>query len=408
MKWLKECDIVDFLSEKDYDLRISNNGRWIDQKCAADVLTVIADCILQYNSHNPGGDFSSTDIWRDEYTVEFVEKVFKKPKPDEKAARNEYDKFFQQPMEMMSYAGILNKIKKGKRNLYSIANAEMLEYIAIREKNALLFLNHYIKKVLEDSCIYRVFDNFFREQSKKSYRDMKKGYAEFIITNTLINGEVECNRIFIKVLNPLAYARCKKGTERGNMSKDVITYDMLMYNRNNFRDAFSDKPKGVTRKEYAATHPVEMNDIFYSYQSSKAKRFLRVFNDDHRQSITEHTQDGQMLDLATHIHHIFPEAEYPAICYFLENLIALTPTQHLNYAHPAGRTREIDEQFQQLLLLSKADRIRENLTGEAVEHIYEFDKLLTVLNVGFDNDDVLEIADMDFSAVVNAVNVYYA
>lgn len=32
---------------------------------------------------------------------------------------------------------------------------------------------------------------------------------------------------------------------------------------------------------------------------------------------------------------------------------------------------------------------------------------LFVLNVGFDNDDVLEIADMDFCSVINAINLHY-
>lgn len=108
------------------------------------------------------------------------------------------------------------------------------------------------------------------------------------------------------------------------------------------------------------------------------------------------------------MHHIFPEAIYPEICYYLENIIALTPTQHLNYAHPNGHTQEIDEQYQHLLLLSKADRIYENLTDVATEKIYEFSNFLFVLNVGFDNDDVLEIADMDFCSVINAINVHYA
>ena len=31
-----------------------------------------------------------------------------------------------------------------------------------------------------------------------------------------------------------------------------------------------------------------------------------------------------------------------------------------------------------------------------------------VSTVGFDNDDVLEIADMDFCSVINAINVHYA
>ena len=227
------------------------------------------------------------------------------------------------------------------------------------------------------------------------------------INNTKINGVVECNRIFIKVLNPLAYFNNSCGTEKGRLSEQNITYDMLMYNRNNFRDVYSDKPKGVTRKEYATVHPVEVNEAYYHYQSAKAKRFLRLFNDQNRGGQTEHLEAAHMRDKAIHMHHIFPEAVYPEICYYLENIIALTPTQHLNYAHPNGYTQEIDEQYQHLLLLSKADRIHENLTDVAAEKIYEFSNFLFVLNVGFDNDDVLEIADMDFCSVINAINVHY-
>ena len=36
-----------------------------------------------------------------------------------------------------------------------------------------------------------------------------------------------------------------------------------MYNRPNFRDIYADKPKGVTRKEYVATHPIEINEDYY-------------------------------------------------------------------------------------------------------------------------------------------------
>jgi len=408
LRWLKENDIQDFLDKNDYDLRLSNNGRWIDQKCTADVITVVADCIMQYCSHKLGQEFSSVDVWLDEYTIENVESVFKKPKADEKKARNEYDKFFAQPMEMLAYAGVLEKQKKGNRNFYSIGNRDLLEYIALREKNALIFLNLYIKSVLIDSGIFWVFDNFLEKQTASTFNAMKKEFSDFIICNTNINGEVECDRIFTKVINPLAFARGKKGAEKGHISKNVITYDKLMYNRDNFRDAYSDKPKGVTRKEFAAIHPVVINTAYYKYQSSKATKFIKAFNVEHRRGLTEHIQDGHNSELATHIHHIFPEAEFPEICYYLENLIALTPTQHLNYAHPAGRTQEIDEQYQHLLLLSKADKIRENLVSEDLEHIYEFDKLLFVLNVGFDNDAVLEINSMDFPAVVNAINVYYA
>lgn len=405
---LTQNDITAFISQKNYDLRISGNGRWIDQKCASDVVTVVADCILNYGLEHQDEFFTTPDIWHSNYTVENVEAIFRKPGVERKEAKNEYDKFFQQPMEMLAYAGVLKKTKKGSRNLYSIAEYDILEYISLRERNSLFFLQTYIEKVLKDSNLFNLFKTFFDLQTKDAYNNVKKAYSDFIIRYTKINGEVECNRIFIKVLNPLAYRYHSCGTEKGRISNQPITYDMLMYNRNNFRDIYSDKPKGVTRKEYAAAHPVVVNDAYYHYQSAKAKRFLRKFNDQTRAAKTEHLDGIHINDKAIHMHHIFPEADYPEICFYLENIIALTPTQHLGYAHPSGRTNEIDNAYQHLLLLSKADRIQENLNSVAVEHIYEFSNLLYVLNVGFDDDDVLEIADMDFVSVVNAINVHYA
>lgn len=405
---LTQQDIIDFCNQHNYDIRESHNGRWIDQKCAADVVTVIADCIYNYEIEHTGSIFTTPDIWHHDYAVENVESIFKKPGVESEAAKNEYDKFFQQPMEMLANAQVLKKTKRGNRNFYQVNDINILEYIALRERNALFFLKIYIEKVLADSGIYSAFEEFFATQTKESYQNVKQAFSNFTINNTKINGVVECNRIFIKVLNPLAYFKNSCGTEKGRISEQNITYDMLMYNRNNFRDIYADKPKGVTRKEYAVTHPVEVNEAYYHYQSTKAKRYLRIFNDQKRNGQTEHLEAAHMNDRAIHMHHIFPEAVYPEICYYLENIIALTPTQHLNYAHPNGHTQEVDDQYQHLLLLSKADRIYENLTDAATEKIYEFSNFLFVLNVGFDNDDVLDIADMDFGAVVNAINVHYA
>ena len=406
---LTESSIIEFCASHNYDLRVSGNGRWIDQKCAADVVTVVADCILNYGLVHANEFFTTNDVWHYQYTVENVEAVFRKPSVDRTEARSEYDKFFQQPMEMLAYAGVLKKERRGRQNFYQIADNDVLEYIALRERNALVFLKNYIEKVLKDSGVYCAFDAFFKlkNKNKRAYSDLKDGFTDFIIANTRINGAVECHRIFIKVLNPLAYFARSQGTEKGRLSEHPITYDMLMYNRNNFRDIYANKPKGMTRKEYAAKHPVEVNEAYYHYQSTKAKRFLKLFNDQNREGITEHLDGVHVHDRATQMHHIFPEADYPEICYYLENLIALTPTQHMNYAHPGHRTTEIDEQYQHILLLSKTDRIHENLTADGADKIYEFSNLLHVLNIGFDNDDILGISDMDFDSVINAINIHY-
>lgn len=417
---LTEQSIIDFIGNYEYDIRISHNGRWIDQKCTPDVLSFIADCIYDFATNNPNKEFCTQDIWFSEYAVQNTESVFKKPSPTQNAAKNEYDKFFQQPMKLLANAQILLERKDGLKNVYKVNSIEILEYIALSEKNALKFLHRYIEKVLGDSGLLSSFNYFFdnqknaignKDKMQSLYTKLKNDFCYFTKRYTPINGDTECGRIFTKVINPLAYYNNAYGTEKGKISSDVITYDVLMYNRNNFRDIYANKPKGITRKVYAKEHPIEINEKYYDYQSSKAKRFLRIFNDQYRNGISEHLETEHLKDSAIHIHHIFPKALYPEICAYLENLIALTPTQHFNYAHPNGRTQEINIEYQKLLLLSKADRIKENIEdsyNEEVDRIYEFPKFLHVLSVGFDDDEVESIPNMDFVAVMNAINVHYA
>jgi hypothetical protein len=408
MKWLKDNDIAAFLAEHNYDVRLTGNARWIDQKCAPDVVTIVSDCILQYANANPDTYFTSMDIWYAEYTVENVADIFKKPKPDEAMARNEYDKFFQQPMEMLVYAGVLVKDETRKHNFYKVANCDILEYLSIRERNALTFLQLYIEKVLTESGLMPVFDDFFAKQTKNAYDAVKDSFTNFTIQYTKINGEVECHRIFIKVINPLAYKLSKCGTERGTISSGKITYDMLMYNRDNFRDIYADKPKELTRRQYSEQVGLKPSADFNSYMSRKAKRLVRAYNDTFRGGRTEVFDERHNADFAVNIHHIFPEAEFPEICAYYENLIALTPTQHFSYAHPNANTTRIDVQYQHICLLAKAGVIKETLEDMTREQIYEFGRFMHVCFVGLDNESFALISNCDFVSAVTAINLAYA
>ncbi len=389
MRFLSKAEIDEFLSQRNYDIRKSNNARWIDQKCTPDVLTIIADCIANYVSEKGNDYFTSMDIWHDAYTVENVESIFKKPNPDETKARSEYDKFFQQPMELLAYSGVLEKDKRKTRNYYRVANEEMLEYISLRDRNALTFLQCYITNVLSDSGIIGKFELFFNNTSKENFDSLKSDYEDFIIANTPINGRTE-------------------GTERGHLSKHKITYDMLMYNRDNFRDIYSDKPKEMTRSEYEMTLGIKINKDLTKYMSAKAKRIVRVYNDQFRNGLTEVLEDERHIgDLATNIHHIFPEADYPTICYYIENLIALTPTQHFNYAHPNGNTQSINREYQHICLLAKSATIRDDLENHE-EPIYSFDKFIYVLLVGLEKETFSEIEYGDYDGLVAAINLAYS
>lgn len=76
---MTDNQIVEYLNSNNYDIRISHNARWIDQKCTPDVLCIVADCIINYIDNN-GIDtaFTSKDIWFSEYAIDNVHAIFRK------------------------------------------------------------------------------------------------------------------------------------------------------------------------------------------------------------------------------------------------------------------------------------------------------------------------------------------
>ncbi|MCM1253792.1 MAG: restriction endonuclease [Clostridium sp.] len=404
---MDDAAIQRFLDEHDYDVRKTHNGRWIDQKCTMDVVCLVSDCIVEYTNNKSDKTFTVNDIWYNDYTVKNVQQIFSKPNPAQKAF-NEYDKYFGQPIKLLDAAGIIRGEKSGRGYIYSLINQELLEYISFRERNSYHFLCLYIEKVLKDSGIYAVFEQFFRMQDKASFQELKDSYTDFTIQNTPINGITECGRIFTKVLNPLACKYKKCGTEKGHISKDIITQDMIMYNQKNWRDILVEKPKEMTRVEYEITLPQPDDDYIAAYRINRAKKNLRKFNDLYRDGKTELFDERHILDPATQIHHIFPAGEFPAIADYLENLIALTPTQHYVYAHPNNNTQYIDKDYQYLCLIAKTGMIRDNLLGKIGETvIYDFSLYQTVLNTGLHTEEFFEVQKMDFTGLLNRLEKYY-
>lgn len=404
---MKDLVIEQFLEEHDYDIRKTHNARWIDQKCTMDVLCLVADCIVEYISISPQKTFTVRDIWHNRYTVENVQNIFNKPNPN-KMASNEYDKYFGQPIKLLDAAGVIKGKREGRGYVYSVINYAILEYISFRERNSLNFLCMYIEKVLRDSGIYKMFEFFFHVQDKNSFIALKDAYTQFTINYTPINGKTECGRIFTKILNPLAYKYRKRGTERGHISKDNITQDMILYNQRNWRDILSEKPKGVTREEYELLRKECINQNVTAYRINRAKKNLRKFNDLYRGGITEVNEEKHMQDPATQIHHIFPASDYPEIADYLENLIALTPTQHLAYAHPNNKTQYIDKKYQYLCLIAKTGNIQDNLLEKYNDPIiYDFNLFQTVLCQGFHTDEFYRIEFMDFEGILNCIEKNY-
>lgn len=407
---MTDSQIVEFLNSKNYDLRISHNARWIDQKCTPDVTWSIADFVLNYVD-NVKDTFKVKDIWTSEYAKLTIAETYSKPNTDEATAESEYDKVFSQPLAMFCHAGILEDISKTSRHLYKIKNREVLEYIARNDTFALRFLYNYIEKVMRDSGLYEKFESFFVHQDKTHFKTLKDSFIKFYHDHTPVKKDFEPKRIFTKVINPLAFRYGKKGAENGYMSKNKITKSDMMYNRDNFRDVYSDKPKELSRQEWLILHPeFDVRNGYFEQMMSSAKRLLRSYISTTRQNLSELTQfvDGQTDTApATQIHHIFPKNEFPEIMHYLENLIALTPNQHYGCAHPNNNTQIIDIEAQKILLIAKTYSIKSNIENENEETIFAFENFLYVLSIGWDNVDVLEIEANNYNDVLHSITYHY-
>ena len=394
-----------FLNQNNYDVRKTGDARWIDQKCTYDVVSIVAVCINEYVDTTQAEEFTVSDIWHSDYARKNVIAIFSKPDPELKAG-NEYDKYFGQPIKLLGYSKILNVRKEKNRYYYSINNKEILAKIALRPMNALDFLYEYICKVLSDSGLIEEFMNFFKTQDKEAYKEVRDRFIQFTISNTKINGETECGRIFTKVINPLAFKLRKLGTERGRISKDIITLNDLQYNRLNWRDELSGKGKSVTRTEHVLTTSQLQARALATYNVNKAKKAVHKFNDLMFGSKSEVYQTTETVS-ATQAHHIFAQSDYPNIADYVENLIMLTPNQHFTMAHPNNNTRYIDKDFQYICLIAKSTKIHSNLTSITEEKFYSFEDYIYVLNTGLETDEFSNVDYLDFATIIEKIDYYY-
>lgn len=394
-----------FFAGKTYDIRLTNNGRWIDQKCTLDAVSFVADCITNFVDSQGSDPFISPDIWKSVYAVKQVQSFFGKPDPLSRSTLDEYNKFFRQPMKMLSAAGVLSENKVGSSIKFTVVNRDVLEYLAVREWNSFEFLCLYIEKTLNDSGLWDAFETFFDDQTQPVLDDLKQKFTEFCIDHTAINTTLESGRIFTKVLNPLARKLDKKGIVKGRLSKTNITNDQIQYNQPNWRDILINKNKNIARSDYSETTKIVH---LHSYYIRKAKETVRRYNKRHNSGNSEVVDQLSIGLPARHIHHIFPQHQYPEIADYRENLIALTVAQHYEKAHPKNNTQIVDKDYQYICLIHKTESIRKNIlssqNGEQI--VYDFENFMKVLDIGFNTDYFGNLAANDFDAVVTGIGTF--
>lgn len=390
-------EVTLFLQQRQLDIRVTKDARFMDQKCTPDVISTVAECIQNYD----GNTFCVTDIWNSEFASTMIVRFFQKPNTTDERSSSEYDKFFGQPIKMMSYAGILELVPNhaGRSNYYRIANKTLLNYLAVRDRNVYDFLIIYLTQVLYQSGILGLFDTFFSEQSKAGYDKLKYRFERYIIQNTSINTNIEVRRIFTKILNPLAVEKSKLGTKHGRLSKENIRYEELLYNRLNFRDL--NKPKDISRFEWARQQPpLEEQEIF---RVEKAKRQVKRYQG------TNSEVHPYLFGTANHAHHIFPQSQFIELSDTLENLIVLTAEEHFEFAHRNSSTSTISLGYQMVCLLSKIDSINRSINIKR-HSFYSLENYIGMLETGLNTIDIPKLThnqDQIFDKLVYFVTDYY-
>lgn len=375
---IEEKQIHDFVNRHNYDVRKSHNARFTDQKCIPDVVCAVAECIIEHIKNDTFITFTKDDIWHSQYANALLSECFSKPDTENSKMSCEYDKFFSQPLKMLAAAGVLSESKDRGMNVYQVVEYDILSFIALREKNALVFLDIYLTKVMHDSGCMPFFEAFFTAQDKKSLEALRDKLVALYKTYTPIKKDYEPPRIFNKIINIMAFRRRKKGTVRGAISNHPLTIDEIRYNRINWRDI--EKPKGISRQEYAEQIDSNVENFagYYERAISQAKKFVR----DLEQYSEVHHYPSYM---ATDAHHIFMKSEFPELADMPENIIALTGTEHYSYAHPNRNTQRTSPDYQMVCLLSKLDSIERNFQNG--NNDYSLADFTTVLNKGLDTDE---------------------
>jgi hypothetical protein len=371
-----------YFDQVDLDIRKKTPGysRFMDQKVTPDVLSFVADCIVNFLSgKKPGESFVIKDIWEFPYFVKNTVAVFGKPSPENETAGSEYDKFIAQPLKTLAFAKILGEKNVGGRNKYTVLEPVILEYISQNERNAWRFLVLYIEKLLLDSGFIDKLESYKIKAEKnilsaEDFEKLKNDFQSFMRGFTKINGDIEINRIFPKVLNPYSAFYKIPGTEKGHMTPGRFIYPDLMYNRENFRDIGKDKT--LSRREVSREIAEQPEVAIYRVQ--KAKNIIRRYH------TSSEVKDSLAVGAATQVHHIFPEPKFPEISDYLENLILLTPQQHNTRAHPDNNTQRIDLEYQKECLLSKMDSVTASINKG--DNVYAKERFIHVVNTGYNLD----------------------
>jgi hypothetical protein len=277
----------------------------------------------------------------------------------------------------LAYAGILEQTQSRPKK-FKIRELEALEYMSVNDLNASKFLTEYTEKFLIDNNLISYFDTYKNKPNQANHLLAKEKYWDWAKSNTAIKGTnpQHTYRVFNKIFNVYCYKNRIPGEDGSNVASGPCPYSFLIYNRTNFRD--ENLPSGMTRREYLESimNAINTGGVVRVVLLQKTKEEIKK-----KYGGISEIQDSELgfvPDSGVHIHHILPQHSHPMFALYKENLIALTPGQHLSFAHVQGNTQKINPEFQRTCLKKKFDHIQESLNSG--EEFYILSNFIQVMN----------------------------
>ena len=159
---LSDDEVKRFLSNKNLKLTKENsNPRPFDQKVTMDNLNTVAYLIDQIVKEDKKQNFTTTYIWKHNTSEEYVQ-MYGKGSVFDKKKKAEWDKFFPQPMNFLTYFGVLARDESKTPHKYQISNKELLEFIKSQPNRSLKFLIYATKEFIKQNVRSVMLNNFFK------------------------------------------------------------------------------------------------------------------------------------------------------------------------------------------------------------------------------------------------------
>jgi len=358
-------------------VKTPHKGLHYEQKTTPDLLWCVSLVILDVTKDDRNLVFSDKEIRLSPLFDNLMQDYFSKP--PQHLAPGEYNKVSSYQLGLLTYAGILEQVNNRPKK-YKIKQLQALEYMSVNDLNASKFLTEYTEKFLSDNNLISYFEDYKNNPNQANHLIAKDKYWEWAKVNTAIKGSnpQHTYRVFNKIFNVYCYKNRIPGEDGSNVTDGPCPYSFLIYNRTNFRD--ENMPSGMTRREYLENvlSDIDTGGVVGAVLLQKAKADIkRKYNG---VSELQDPASGFIPESGVHIHHILPQHSHPQFALFRENLIALTPGQHLSSAHVQGNTQRINLDFQKICLKKKFDHIKESL--ESGEDFYVLSRFIQVINSG--------------------------